>query len=112
MKLGWNPRRLFSPYEIAAAGVQIHLIFFAAAVLLLIIRHSIAAMAIALVISAAGGLIAHWGVTCPGCGKSVMHYYLTAWGERRRGEPFGKRPWPERVCSSCRMRLDIVDNRA
>ena len=71
MKRNWNLHRLFSPYEIAAAGMQIHLIFFATGMLLLVTGRGTLAVTIALLVSAAGGLAAQWGAVCPGCGNPL-----------------------------------------
>lgn len=108
MKASWNPRTLFPPYQLAAAGMWIHLIFAAAGILLLVTGRGTLVVVLALLASAIAGLLAHWGATCPACGKPVMQFYLTHWGERRWGEPFGSRLWPERECSSCRTPLDIL----
>ena len=108
MKPGWNPRELFPPYQLAAAGMWVHLILFAAAILLVVVGRSLLAFILAALIAVIVRMTAEWGVACPVCGKPVMRYYLTGWGEERGGTPLGRRLWPERECSSCRAPLDIL----
>ncbi|HEY0413101.1 MAG TPA: hypothetical protein VGD66_08160 [Allosphingosinicella sp.] len=101
-------RRLFSAYEIAAGATLIHWLFFGLLILLAILRRSAPALALAGLISVAAAWFAGLGVACPRCGKSVMRYHLTDWGERRGGYPWGHRVWPERTCSHCRAPLDLT----
>ncbi|MBV9929984.1 MAG: hypothetical protein JO013_03460 [Alphaproteobacteria bacterium] len=97
---------LFSPYEIAAGAVLIQIVFIAAGGLFLFAGRQPAGL-LAFLPAIVAGLFADLGVRCPGCGKSLMRYYMTARGEERGGLPMGHRPWPERRCSRCGTPVDL-----
>lgn len=100
-------RQVFAPYEIAAGAVVIQVAFIVAGLASLFAGRPPAAFLLFLP-AVPAGMFAQLGVHCPGCGKSPMRYYMTAWGEEQGGLPMGQRAWPERRCSSCGTALDIL----
>jgi hypothetical protein len=100
-------REVFAPYELAAGAVLIQMAFIVTGLALLFIGRGPSAL-LAFLPALAAGMFASLAVSCPGCGKSPLRFYITAWGEERGGLPMGQRAWPERRCSSCGTALDIL----
>ncbi|SMF66635.1 hypothetical protein [Allosphingosinicella indica] len=91
---------LFSPYEIAAAGIAGFYFFFAVTVW--------SGATLAMLMAVISGIIGWLGGRCPECGKPALKLYLA---NRQTGIWswwFVSRWWPERECSSCRAPLDVA----
>jgi len=108
MKVLRELRALFSTYELAVGGLLIGYVFSGAALLFLFTGRSRGWMLFLLAIAALAHIMAWEFVRCPACGKPALKLFLL---NRETGIGrflFRGRRWPERVCSSCRRRLDVI----
>ena len=98
-------RATFNRYELAVIGLVVPL----ALGILAIISMGLGNMGagIILFLIAAVAAIAFESISaCPTCGKAPLYYYPLGKGRWLGRWAWGRRLWPERVCSSCGMQLD------
>ena len=94
----------FSPYHLSAASQIAALVLIAAVIVLLVSRLD---PLIALIVAVAGLLfvrLSPYLFVCPQCGKGVRDFDPRiggTWLQKRR-------IWPERECSGCGTRLDVI----
>lgn len=100
-------RESFTPYEIAAAGQVLSLLFFVGGILFLVSGRGPRGMFILLAIGAICGLAGYLIGRCPNCGKAARKVHHGP-EERYWAALYYARFWPERECSSCRTPLDVI----